>query len=106
MFVDGKAVECAGSGDEESKDAKREEESDRISTGARHHDDVEHIPLDSGPGKLSPSRTRPFASVNFAGHLFLTAILFAGVFVGGTFSRSVTTPNIAITRFHRGTGPL
>ena len=66
--------------------------------GSRHHDDVEYIPLDSGPGEPSSSRTRPFASAKYAGHLFLAAVLFAGVLVGGTFGRWVTTPNVIITQ--------
>ena len=59
---------------------------------SRHHD-VEYIPLDSGPGEPSPAR-RPFASAKYAGHLFLAAVLFAGVLVGGTFGRWVTSPNV------------
>ena len=54
---------------------------------------MEYIPLDSGPGESSSTR-RPFASAKYVGHLFLAAVLFAGVLVGGTIGRWVTTPDV------------
>jgi hypothetical protein len=62
-----------------------------------HHQDVEYIPLDSGPGEPS-STHRSFASAKYAGHLFLAAVLFAGVLVGGALGRWVTAPNVITTQ--------
>jgi hypothetical protein len=56
------------------------------------HQDVEYIPLDSGPGEPTLPR-RPLASAKYAGHLFLAAVLFAGILVGGGVGRWFTIPN-------------
>lgn len=57
------------------------------------HQDVEYIPLDSDPGEPSATR-RSFASAKYAGHLFIAAVLFAGVLVGGGIGRWVTVPKV------------
>lgn len=59
---------------------------------SRPHD-VEYIPLDSGPNEpnLTP---RPLASAKYAGRLFLAALFFAGVLVGGGIGRWFTAPKI------------
>lgn len=63
---------------------------------SRHHD-VEYIPLDSGPGDPSPITRRSFVSAKYAGHLFLAAVLFAGVLVGGGIGRWAAVPNVITT---------
>ena len=61
------------------------------------HHDVEYIPLDSGPADQNLTR-RPLASAKYAGHLFLSAVFFAGILIGGGVGRSwATVPNV-ITR--------
>ena len=61
------------------------------------HEDVEYIPLDSGPGGHPSATHRSFASAKYAGHLFLAAVLFAGVSVGAAIGRWATTPDVITT---------
>jgi hypothetical protein len=61
---------------------------------SRHHD-IEYIPLDSSdPGDPPHAPRRSFASAKYAGHLFLAAVFFAGVFVGGGVGRWATIPDV------------
>lgn len=62
---------------------------------SRHHD-VEYIPLDPDPGNPNPT-PRPFASAKYAGHLFLAAVLFAGILIGGGIGRWATVPHVITT---------
>jgi len=62
---------------------------------SRHHD-LEYIPLDSGPGDQNPI-PRPLASARYAGYLFLAAVFFAGILIGGGVGRWVTVPNVITT---------
>ena len=63
---------------------------------SRHHD-VEYIPLDPGPGEPSTAPRSSFASAKYAGHLFLAAVLFAGILVGAGIGRWTTVPNVVTT---------
>lgn len=59
--------------------------------------DVEYIPLeDSGPNEPSFTR-RPVASAKYAGRLFLAAVFFAGILLGGGIGRWFTIPNVITT---------
>ena len=60
---------------------------------SRPHQDVEYIPLDSGPGEPSLTR-RTFASAKYAGHLFLAAVFFTGIVVGGGIGRWFKVPHV------------
>ena len=60
---------------------------------SRHHD-VEYIPLDPGPDDPSLTRRSTFASAKYAGHLFLSTVLFAGILIGGGIGRWVAVPNV------------
>lgn len=72
---------------------------------SRHHD-VEYIPLDSsGPGDSNLSH-RPFASAKYAGHLFLAAVFFAGVVVGGGVGRWATIPDVVIAHIPSAVNPF
>ena len=60
------------------------------------HQDVEYIPLDSGPTEPTAAR-RTFASAKYAGQLFLAAIFFTAIFVGVGVGRWFKVPNVITT---------
>jgi hypothetical protein len=63
---------------------------------SRPHQDVEYIPLDSGPSEPGLTR-RPVASAKYAGHLFLAAVFFTGIVVGGGIGRWLKVPHVITT---------
>ena len=60
------------------------------------HQDVEYIPLDSGPTEPNLTR-RTSVSAKYAGHLFLAALFFTGIFVGAGICRWFTVPTVITT---------
>jgi len=68
---------------------------DRVWMMSPRHHDVEYIPLDPGPGDpTNLTRRSTFVSAKYAGHLFLSTVLFAGILIGGGIGRWVAVPNV------------